>query len=251
MSNQEDYLAKLDVIKAIADEETKSPNMPTDVYLQEAENLYHWCQDDEAQLTGAGLDWNLVQELPVRAGALREGQSIWFKERFTQEEAEKEWQQESPEGYDLRNQLLHSLHYAYRNAADLVGRVSAIADGSGHADMIQDLNDIAVLGKENIGPLQKINFDVALLDQAAGTADKLADLLAKATTDRADNNSARIIRDKAYTHLKQAVDEVRECGQYVFWRSNEARLKGYGSRYFRKVRAAARNSSADTANESD
>ena len=46
--------------------------MPVDVYLQEAENLYHWCQDDEAQLTGAGLAWNLVQEIPVRAGALRE-----------------------------------------------------------------------------------------------------------------------------------------------------------------------------------
>ena len=46
MSNQDDYLAKLDVIKAIADEETKSPTMPVDVYLQEAENLYHWCQDD-------------------------------------------------------------------------------------------------------------------------------------------------------------------------------------------------------------
>jgi len=58
------------------------------------------------------------------------------------------------------------------------------------------------------------------------------------------------MRDKAYTHLKQAVDQVRECGQYVFWR-NEARLKGYGSRYFRKARAAARSSSADTPSESE
>ena len=58
------------------------------------------------------------------------------------------------------------------------------------------------------------------------------------------------MRDKAYTHLKQAVDEVRECGHYVFWR-NEARLKGYSSRYFRKARAAARSSSADTANEGE
>ncbi len=241
MSNQDDYLAKLDVIKAIADEETKSPTMPVDVYLQEAENLYHWCQDDEAQLTGAGLAWNLVQEIPIRAGALREGQSLWFKERFTREEAEKDWNEQSPEGYDLRNQLLHSLHYAYRNAADLAGRVSAIADGSGHADMIQDLNDIAVLGKENIEPLQKINFDLALLDEAATTADALSDLLAQATTDREENNSARVIRDQAFTYLKQAVDEVRNCGQYVFWR-NEERLKGYGSQHFRKARAASRAS---------
>ena len=58
------------------------------------------------------------------------------------------------------------------------------------------------------------------------------------------------MRDKAYTHLKQAVDEVRECGQYVFWR-NEARLKGYSSRYFRKACAAARSSSADNVSEDE
>ncbi len=250
MSNHDDYQAKLNAITAIADEETKSPNMPIDTYLQEAENLHHWCEDDKQQLTGVGLDWTQVQEIPIRAGALREAQSIWFKERFTREEAEKQWNEQSPEGYDLRNQLLHSLHFAYRDAVDLAGRVSAIADGRGHADMIQDLNDIAVLGKENIEPLQKINFDIALLDQAASTADTLSDLLAKATTDREENNSFRVIRDQAYTYLKQPVDEVRECGQYVFWR-NEERLKGYGSRYFRKRRSSAKGSSASTSNESE
>jgi hypothetical protein len=38
--------------------------------------------------------------------------------------------------------------------------VSAITDGSGHADMIQDLNDIAVLGRENPDPLTAIGFDL-------------------------------------------------------------------------------------------
>jgi len=86
------------------------------------------------------------------------------------------------------------------------------------------------------------------LHQAAGTADKLSDLLARATTDRADNNSSRVMRDKAYTHLKQAVDQVRECGQYVFWR-NEARLKGYASHYHRRTRRSSKDSSADAAGE--
>jgi len=89
MSNQEDYQAKLATITAIAAEEVKSPTIPIDVYLQEAENLYHWSQDDQAQLTGAGLDWTLVEDLPTRAGALREAQSLWFKKRFTREAAEK------------------------------------------------------------------------------------------------------------------------------------------------------------------
>ncbi len=250
MSNQDDYQAKLATITAIVAEDTKSPAIPIDVYLQEAENLYHWSQDDQAQLTGAGLDWALVQDIPVRAGALREAQSLWFKERFTREEAEKQWNEQSPEGYDLRTRLLHSFRYAYRDAEDLLSRVSAIADGNTHADMIQDLNDIAVLGKENIVPLQAINFDVALLDEAATTADVLSDLLAQATTDREENSSARVIRDQAYSHLKEAVDAVRACGQYVFWRNDE-RLKGYGSRYFRRARAAAKNTAANNPNGSE
>jgi hypothetical protein len=160
MSNRDDYLAELDVIKAVPDDETKSPNIPIDVYLQEAENMFHWSRNDKDKLTGAGLDWSIVEEIPVWVGAVREAESIWFKERFTLEEAEIAWKKESPLGYDLRNQLIHDFRYAYRKSPGLLNRVSMIADGSGNADMIQDLNDIAVLGKENIEPLEKINFDV-------------------------------------------------------------------------------------------
>jgi len=66
--------------------------------------------------------------------------------------------------------------------------------------------------------------------KAAAVADEMAALLSRATTDRADNSSTRIIRDKAYVFLKQAVDELRECGQYVFW-PDDAHSKGYISRY--------------------
>ena len=43
MSNRDDYLAKIAIIEAIADDQMKSPNMPVDHYIQEAENLYQWC----------------------------------------------------------------------------------------------------------------------------------------------------------------------------------------------------------------
>jgi len=47
-------------------------------------------------------------------------------------------------------------------------------------------------------------------------------------------SEAMIIRDKAYTYMKQAVDEIRECGKFVFWR-NPDRLKGYMSDHWRKI----------------
>jgi len=123
--------------------------------------------------------------------------------------------------------------------------VNEIAEGGSNTDMIQDLNDLSVLGKDNTTLLQTIGFDLTLLDTAAVKADEMAELLSQATADRADNSAARIIRDKAYTLLKRAVDEVRTVGQYIFWR-DETRLKGYVSRY-RKTRRSKSNTNEEPA----
>ena len=104
---------------------------------------------------------------------------------------------------------------------------------------------LSVLGKDNTTLLQTIGFDLTLLDTAAVKADEMAELLSQATADRADNSAARIIRDKAYTLLKRAVDEVRTVGQYIFWR-DETRLKGYVSRY-RKTRRSKSNTNEEPA----
>ena len=123
--------------------------------------------------------------------------------------------------------------------------MNEIAEGGSNTDMIQDLNDLSVLGKDNTTLLQTIGFDLTLLDTAAVKADEMAELLSQATADRADNSAARIIRDKAYTLLKRAVDEVRTVGQYIFWR-DETRLKGYVSRY-RKTRRSKSNTNEEPA----
>jgi hypothetical protein len=236
MSSKEDYDAKLEVIKAIPDDRIKTPNaIPMDVYIQEAENLYQWCQVDKDVLTTCGLSWELVDDMPIRCGALREAESLWNKERFSREAAEKMWAQESPLAYDLRNELVHHFRYAFRNDSSLTVRVNAIAEGSSHADMIQDLNDLSVLGKENQELLANISFDITLLDQAAQKADEMAALLAEATRDRSDYSEVKKIRDQAHTHLKEAVDEICACGQYAFWK-DEDRFKGYRSNYLRRIR---------------
>lgn len=237
MSNKDDFQAKFAEFSAIPDAEIKTPNIPVDRFVQEAENTYQWLQDDKESLTSAGLDWDLVEDIPLRSGALREAESNWFKERFSQEAAQKEWKEKSHLAFDLRDRLLHDLRYAYRKDSNLLNRVAKIDEGFSNADMIQDLNDIAVLGKENIKPLQSFKFDLTKLDQAAVMADEMAELLGKATANQQDNNVARIMRDKAYTYLKQAIDEVRTCGQYVFWR-DESRLKGYISQYHKRKRRA-------------
>lgn len=235
MANLDDYNAKLAEIQAIANEDVTDPGIPVAIALQEAENLYHWSLDDADKLSVVGIERSQIEDLPVRAGACREAQSIWNKDYRSQQEAQKEWTIQAPEAYDFRNDLLASLRFAYRNNDALLSRVRAITDGTGHADMIQDLNDIAVLGRENPEPLTAISFELTLLDRAAIRADELADLLAEANGDKADPNEAKIIRDKAYMYLKVLVDDIREAGKYVF-RKDSKRLKGYSSQYRRMHR---------------
>lgn len=176
-----------------------------------------------------------MQDLPQRTGALREAESRWFEERFGREEAQARWDQDAPAAFGLRDRMLRTMRYAYRHDEVLLKRVAQIAEGTGHANMIQDLNDIAILGRVHPEPLQVVGVGAEQLQQAATTADAMAELLAQVNGERAGGNSARVIRDKAYMHLKEAVDEIRACGQFVFW-DNESRQEGYHSRHRRSQR---------------
>lgn len=236
MTAQSEALAvRISILQQIAAEAIRYPGMPIDTYLQEAQYLYKWCLTDKTALTGAGLDWALVEDMPGRIDAASEAQSNWHNIRFGKEEAQKKWAELSPNGYGLRDELLHFLRYGYRDLSELQARVDAVADGSSDSDMIQDLNDLSVIGRENLAPLTVVGLDAKKLDLAANLSKELGAIRADATVDKATVQEQKLIRDKAYTHLKQAVDAVRACGQFVFWK-NEDRLRGYASEYNRKVR---------------
>lgn len=233
MNDQQDYLALIPTITLIPTEDIKSCPMPIRVYLQESENLYHWAQQDAALLLGAGLSSSCLDELPARIGALREAEARWQLEFRSRQEAEDQWMTTSEDIYALRDELLRAFRYALRKDVQALQQVARIAEGSGHADMIQDLTNLAALGRHHSDALTAIHFDLGKLDMAARMADSTAQLLARANGDRQQDNDARIIRDQAYTYLKQAVDEVRDCGKYVFF-GNNARARGYAVDYYRQ-----------------
>jgi hypothetical protein len=251
MSNVEEYNMKIEVIKGITDDQIKPPNsIPVKEYIQEAEHLYTWCQEDKEELMAKGLDWTLVEDLPIRCGALRRAQSNWRDERFSREEAEKIWLQESSKGYDFKNELVHHFRYAFRDDSSLILSVKDIFDNFTHSGMIRGLKDLSALGKANRDLLSKIGFDLTLLDLATIKADELEAKYEAGSWDREDYCEAKKIRSQAFTHLKEAVDLIRQCGQYAFWR-NAGRLKGYRSNYLRKVRLRnqARKTEAGTGNK--
>ena len=229
--SKENFEAKQATLEAIPAADVKQPNLPIDVFLQEAEDLVVWAVDDKEALEAKGLVWTAtVEDIPARAGALRYAQAVWMKERYSQEEAIRQWKEQSPQAYQFRDDLLADFRFAYRKNPELISRVRAIAEGRGDADMIQDLSDISVLGKANPTPLEAINYDMTVLDQAETMSGDLADVLALANGSRMESSKAKETRDKAYTHLKETVDEVRDFGKYVF-RKEPQRYQGYISRY--------------------
>lgn len=249
MTAQSDALAaKMPALLAIARKDVRQPAAPMDTYLQEARYLHKWCADDKTDLTRAGLDWALVDDLPVRTDATAEAQAAWHNAMFGREEAQKQWALLSPAGYALRDELLHYMRYAFRAIPELRTRVDAVAEGDGDADMIQDLVNLAMIGRKNLAPLTAVGFEAAKLDEAAQKSKELGSLRASASVDKDADRELKLTRDRAYTHLKEAVDAIRECGQFVFWKDDDRR-KGYASEYNRKknARQAQKADGADTA----
>lgn len=233
MSSTTELAAILNILEAIPFDQIKRPAQPVKQFIIEAETLFGWCQQDRSALESVGLDWSIVEDLPTRTGALREAESDWFNDRYDHEHAEAEWNKKSPDGYKLRDAMLRDMRFAFRDDPTLIKRVSEIADGTGHSDMVQDLNDLAKFGRSHLEPLLDIRFNPEKLDQANILSDELGELLGLMLGDRMKNDSVKILRDRAYTHLKAAVDKIREYGQYVFWDQPERHI-GYTSAYHRR-----------------
>ena len=236
MKNVDDYNKKIEVIKTITDDQIKVPNsIPIGIYIQEAEYLYSWCQDDKEELTSKGLDWTVVEDLPIRCGALREAESNWHQAKFLRREAENIWVRELSKGYDLRNEIAHHFYYAFQDSPSLLIKVKKFLKGTTHAEMIQCLNNLSVLGCYNQELLSKIGFDFTLLDLAAQKSDELSTKKKAASWESKDYLEPKKIRHQAFTYLKEAVDLIYDYGRYVF-RKDSARLKGYRSNHLRKKR---------------
>ena len=224
-------------INAIADKDIKIPtNIPIEDYTHEAEKLYQWSLEDKDKLIGRGLKVELIDSLPIRIISLRDAESAWQLAKVGQEDLKKEWAEKSKNAYALKKLLLHDFAFAFRDDKEILKKVSAIKEGSGHTDMFQDMNDLALLGKQYNNKLEEIKFDLNLLEKASDYAKTLPPIFATINNKKGNSTTIKKFRDQAYTYLKIAIDEIRKYGQFVFWQNPE-RKKGYYSEYMRKKNA--------------
>ena len=211
---------------AIPANEVLVPKIQVATYVQEAFDLEVWIAGDHEALVHAGLPQKLITELPIRAEMLARAQSLWVVEQRQQELGRQAFRQRMDEAEHLRRELKADFREAFRKHPNLNAKVTQMTSGRSQSGLIQNLSDLSVLGAANIPLLKAINFDPIKLKQATAWPDELAMLLAKMTHTKLSKNEVKQIRDRAYTHLKEAVDEIIAKGKFVF-RHQPERRRGY------------------------
>ena len=236
MITEEQILACKAEVATVTDERTLELNMPSSIYASESETLETWTGPDTAKLAIGGISVERIAQIGIRSFVFREYEAAWKVVRRTGKDAEKQWKEFAEGAYDLCDEMKHAFKYAFRNEPELLGRVNEIAQGTGDPDMIQDLKTYSLLGLKHQDLLTPIGFDITKLDAASSMSDEGANLLAEANGSKLLGNERKVDRDKAYTHLKEVVDEVRACGKYLF-RKDKKRLVGYQSDHWKSQNA--------------
>ncbi len=230
------------VFKAMPAEEVEAPDMPVANVVQEANDLYVLLNENDpirTRLVKVGLEESTVPALRQATGALQEAQSRWRMIRSGKKG--KAQRQLEARANARKLDLLAACRWNLRKDDKASATVSAISEGDGTADLVQDLNDLATLmGSRLAAFTTDETFDA---DEAIAEARRLAQEVRQGTSEeRAEQarGEAKDLRDKAFTHLSDLVDDVREAGRYAY-RGDEAKLAAFQSRYLRRRRTRARN----------
>lgn len=230
------------ITHAPGDKAARVPSIPVSIYLQEAENLYCWCRADREKLTRNGLDWRIVEDMPSRIKALRDAQSRWHVSDRYSLETERRWKEIQSTGRRYRKDLARALRFLFRKNPKVPVKIAGLVRGESSAAVIQSLVNLSVFGRQETAFLSAANFDFTELDKAERLARDMSGLLASVNSLRRSYGEMLEKRNHAYTHLQEAVTEIKSHGNYLF-RHDPGRLRGYTSAYIRKKNRKARNRS--------
>lgn len=229
---------------AIPSEDIRAPDQPVDVYLQEtADLLEHIAENKLATvLVDEGLEQETLDGIPPALAAAREAQTEW---NLTNDRSKSQEQKDAEKrGYTLRTKVAKKARFALRRNGAALAVLAQILEGEGLADLVQDLDDLNMLLTHHAHLFARNkNFDAAKAS---------AELTTTAVTIRAGLSGFRMnpeqskavdLRNRAWTHLDELVDDIREAGRAA---TEGTIARGFSSAYERRKRAASRRKSQST-----
>ena len=208
------------------------PNIAVGIFLQEAFNIFTYAQEDKEVLCSKGLDLRLLEELPKRIDFAREMEARWYTTRYSEVPSARELNRIYVIVDASRKGLLAGMEYAFFGD-NLARAVAYIKKGEGSDDYTQDLWDITQLAEEYVQELTDVGCDLKQIEILNEYKKEYAELVARCNVEEKEKSYVRLSRDKAYTFLVIALEEIRRAARHAFW-NDKKRLRGYASEYFRK-----------------
>ncbi len=176
-------------------------------------------------LKAAGLDLAEIDNLKTGIPALRSAETLW-QLSFDANSAHVQWATQADQAFELRKELRRDLKHAFRKKPELLKVVAGMNQGNTNSGMLLELKELAELGANHADLLAAITFDTTKLDTATQIASNLPAIYAEHHYNRGGDESARDLRDRAFTFCSKAADEICVNGKYAF-RKNAAMLEKF------------------------
>ncbi len=235
---EESYKRLEERLAVIPEDEIVSPKQPLHVISTEATEVAIAAVEDRETLIGYGADESMIDSLPVRAACFSYAAAKYQISFGDDPDVRKEFEELFPQALKTREYLERFCRHGYRRNPGQLAKLGKIAEGRGHSDTVFDLLPIRLLIESNPEPLKAMRaFKWEMVDEAEELYEKLSRVYARSKIDPHKIDTARDMLDRAYTYLKQAMDEIKEIGQFAF--EGTERYQAYVSEFYRQAGLAA------------
>lgn len=164
-------------------------------------------------LSGTLLDKKTLDSLQPRRELLEGAETVWVRARAGN--LDKGLADKRAEAETLKSDMIASLRYFCAGDAAIQKVLDDISEGSGLPDLIDDLRQLAPLWDANPAALKKAAPGKKASAKALALADDLAQTAAEQATD-AEVTDALELRNRAFWHLREAMDAIRAAGRYIY-----------------------------------
>jgi hypothetical protein len=165
-------------------------------------------------LSGTKLDRKTPAELRARRKALEEAERSWREAREAQASRAVSRLRKEAEG--LVRDVAAAVGYFLEHDERAQRRVDAIREGASDTDRVDDLKRCADLLERHAEALKKADLPKRAPELCRRLAEELAHASAERAAEREDASQSQELRNRAYWHMRELMDEIRAAGRYVF-----------------------------------
>ncbi len=233
MSEQQAYDRLINLILNQPDDKVKIPNVAVEDKVMDAHKFVKVSIKDKDLLVNSGLNPIYIDSLEDRAGAYSVAHGNYMVQKNLTSNINDQYAELEKEAHTLKRKIIHSFNFALADNSNAQETIKEITHGRSKNDLVYDFVPMKIVSETYTEDLTRIGFDFTLIERAEELHLEMQDLLSQIKSSPKDISEVKIIKNKAYTYLDEALTQIKKHGQYVFW-EDEERLALYKSNYYKR-----------------